>query len=165
MPSPDSAGIVARKTALVAETEIWPTPPASLLSEPKEEVGDARGEDRQRKAGHVLVCAQGDGQYAVDQAAERGSRDTAYKRDDEAEHGARLRDRAFIGEGARKARDAAEVHDARHAEVEVSGFFRQDLADRAEEDHAAESDSRLKQSNKLCHAFASFVLRPRKTRR
>ena len=34
MPSLDSPGICMRKAALVVATEIWPTPPASLFSEP-----------------------------------------------------------------------------------------------------------------------------------
>ena len=49
----------------------------------------------------------------------------------------------LIHEGGRQTGDAAEVHDAGDAEVQVAGFLRDDLAERAEHDNRAEHDGRV----------------------
>ena len=116
-----------------------------LVEAPAEEVAHAGAEDRQGQAGDVLVRPQGDGQEAVDEAAQRGGKERRDEAHDDAQRrvwldaGIGAVD-VFIHEGGRQTGDAAEVHDAGDAEVQVAGFLRDDLAERTEHDDRAEHD-------------------------
>jgi hypothetical protein len=54
-----------------------------------------------------------------------------------------LGDRVFIEEHTGESGDAAKIHHARNAEVEVAGFLRQNLADRAVDDDGSKDDRSL----------------------
>lgn len=103
-------------------------------------VADARAEDRQGQAGHVLVRAQADGQEGVEQSGQSRGGKAAEQRDQNAE------DRIRAGEGCLelqrtgKARNRADVHDAGNAEVQVAALFRQNLTQRAIENDRAEGN-------------------------
>jgi len=119
-----------------------------LVEAPAEEVADAGAEDRQGQAGDVLVRAQRDGQEAVDEAAKRGGEERRDETHNDAQRRARLDPcvdavDVFIHERGRQTGDAAEIHDTGNAEVEVAGFLRDDLAERAEHDNRAEHDGRV----------------------
>ena len=72
--------MVARYTALVAATEIWPTPPAMVFRVPPKKLATAAAEDGQRQTGDVLVGPEGDGQEAVQQTAQGRQRCKAASR-------------------------------------------------------------------------------------
>ena len=101
----------------------------------------------------VRPVAQGDGQKRVDQAAQRRRQEGGQQAQDHAYGNIRAHPGPdavdiLIGEGGAQAGDAAEIHDARHAQVEVAALFRQDLAHGAEEDDGAEDDGGMQQGGK-----------------
>ncbi len=108
-----------------------------------EEVAHAHAEGGQRQTGDILVGAQGDGQHAVDQSAQRARQQRAHQRDQKAHHGNRRHRRLLIEERARQTGNAAHVHHARHAQIQVARLFRQDLAVGSEENADALSDGLL----------------------
>ena len=126
-----------------------------------EEVGDAAAEDGQRQTGDVLVGPQGDGQEAVKQAAQSGDQERCQEGDQQAHKAVGIGVIELIEERGRQTRDAAQVHDARDAQVQIAGFLRQNFADGAVHDDGAEANRGLQQTDdKVTHlASASFLPR------
>ena len=105
-----------------------------------EEVCHAHAEGRQRQTGDILVGAQADGQKGVDQAAGHAGKDRAGHSDQDADKAVGAGGGILIRPGAGKAGKAAQIHDARHAEVEVAGFFGHGLAERTVHNDRTERD-------------------------
>ena len=152
--------MVARYTALVAATEIWPTPPAMEFRVPPKEVGHTAAEDGQRQAGDVLVGPEGDGQETVQQTAQGGGGERRQQRDHQTHETGGIGIVELIEEGGRQSRNTAQIHDPGDAQVQVAGFLCQDLAHGAEQNDGAELDSRLNQLNNLVDAHLAPPFRP-----
>ena len=105
-----------------------------------EEVCHTHAEGRQRQTGDVLVGAQGDGQERIDQAARHRGQNSTGQGDQDADKAVGVGSAVLIGPGAGKARETAQVHDARHAEVQVAGFLGHGLAQRTVHDNCAKRD-------------------------
>ena len=119
-----------------------------------EEVADAHAEGGERQAGHVLVGAQGDGEEAVDKPGQQRAQQAGAKRDGDSQEAVHVRrggQGLLVEEGADDAADAADVHDAGNAEVEVAGFLRQRLAGAAEEQRDALHDGAGNEGNEIEH--------------
>ena len=103
----------------------------SLMSEPPKKLPMPTPKVVSGKAGDVLVGAERDGQEAVEQAHQQasptGEQSIGMPMARKRVH-VRRRDGLLIEERADDAADAADVHDAGNAEVQVAGFLRQDLA-------------------------------------
>ena len=105
-----------------------------------EEVCHAHAEGGQRQTGDVLVGAQGDGQKRVDQTAQHRSRNGADHGDQDADQAVGVGGGVLIRPGAGKTGKAAQVHDARHAQVQVAGLLGHGLAQSAVHDDGAKRD-------------------------
>ena len=95
-----------------------------------EEVADAHAEGGHGKAGHVLVGPEGHRQQAVQQTHQQRAQQGAQHRDSngqKAVHRGR-RGGLLVEERTDDAADAAHIHDAGDAQIQVAGFLRQDLA-------------------------------------
>ena len=126
-----------------------------------EEVGHAAAEDGQGQAGDVLVGPEGDGEKAVEQAAQRRGQEGRGEGEDEAEHRGGIRVVELVEEGGRQTGDAAQVHDAGDAQVQIAGFLGEDLTHGAEEDDGAEDHCRLQQLYQLGYAHLPSASFPR----
>ena len=113
---------------------------ASVEDVDAEEIRHAHAEGRQGETSHVLVGAQADGQEAVNQAAGHRGEERANERERDAEDHVRVLRGVLVEVGAGEAGKAAQIHDARNAEVQIAGFFRDDFAHRAVHDDRAEGD-------------------------
>ena len=124
-----------------------------LVEAAAEEVADAGAEDRQGQTGDVLVRAQADGQEGVDEAAQ-GRRQEAGQQAHEYAQGHVGRNArpdtvdVLIGEGGAQTGDAAQVHDARDAQVQIAALLGHDLAQGAEQNDRAEDDGGVQQGRK-----------------
>ena len=126
-----------------------------------EEVAHTDAEGGQRKAGDVLIGAERDREEAVDQPHHKRAEERAAERNEHRERRVQRLgrgERIFIQKRADDARDAADIHDAGDAEVEVTGFFGEDLAGGAEQQRNALHDGA---ADKFCknHFVASLCPR------
>ena len=122
-----------------------------------EEVGYAHAERREREAGDILVGAQADGQEAVDQTARHRRQEGADERQDHAQRHIRVRGGVLIDIRAGEACEAAQIHDARHTQVQIAGLFRDDFAHRAVHDDRPEGDGAKNPCNQRIHQRTSLV--------
>ena len=122
----------------------------------------AGAEDGQGQARHILVGPERGGEKAEDQRGQRsrqkGAQDAHQHGDEAAGSGAR---RLFIVEHAAKAQGAAHEHDALHAQVQVAGLLRQNLAQGAEQQRRAVGDGGddegQKQAQEITHSSAASL--------
>ena len=126
-----------------------------------EEIGDAGAKDGQGQARDVLVGPEGDGQEAVDQARHAGGGEADDQGQQQPHDALGRGGMALIEEGGGQTGDAADIHDARHAQIQIAALLREDLAGGAEEDDGAEDDGRLNQRDQRIHARSPPF--PRKT--
>ena len=91
-------------------------------------------------------------------AAQRRGQYRAQQRNEEADDRNGRRDAVFIEIRARQTRDAADVHQSRHAQVQIAALLGQDLAVRAEGHAHALADRLLNQDNDRIHAQSAFLL-------
>ena len=95
------------------------------------EVAKAYAEGGQRQAGNVLVGAERHGQHAVNQSAKHGQRKRADQRQQSGHQHVGIFHPVFIQESRHQAANAAHVHDAGNAEVQIAAFFGEDFTRRA----------------------------------
>ena len=121
-----------------------------------EEVCDAAAENGQRQAGDILIGPEGDGQKAVNQAAQSGCQKRGDEGQQQTDNGGGILAVDLVEERGRKACNAAQIHDAGDTQVQVAGFLRQNFANGAVHDDGAEEHGGLEQLCQLstCH-FAS----------
>ena len=127
-----------------------------------EEVGDTAAENGQRQAGDVLIGPEGNGQEAVQQSAQGGGQESGDEAHQQADDRGGVRIVELVKEGSCQTGNAAQVHDAGDAQIQVAGFLRQDLTDGAVHNDGAEADGGLQQADQLCKSHlcsASFPLR------
>ena len=122
-----------------------------------EEVAEADAEGRQRQAGYVLVGTQRNGQKAVEKTHQQASEQAAQDRDQDARQCAEIAAGClFIEKGTDDARNGPHIHDARNAEVEVAGLFRQGFAGAAQQQRNALYDGTGDEGNDIEHVQPSF---------
>ena len=123
-----------------------------------EELTCAGAEDRQGKAGDVLIGAQGDGDKAEQQRGQRACQEGE-------EHGQQQRHERrgiracelFIVERAAEAGRAAHEQDALDAEVHIAGFFGQNLAGGAKKEWGSVEYGSSDQADEVyIHDLSSF---------
>ena len=107
----------------------------------------------QRKAGHVLVCTQGDGQEGVNQTAQGGCDQGAQQGQNYADKGAGVGAEFFVIISAGKTGKAAQVHDTGNTQVQVARFFRQGLAQSAVHNDSAKRDGTQDPCNQTAHTY------------
>ena len=121
-----------------------------LVQAPAEEVRHAGTEDRQGKSCNVLIGPKRDREEAVDQRPQRRREEARHQGQGDGNEGDG-RDPmggaidVLVHERGRKACDAAQVHDAGYAQVQIAALLGQDLAEGAVHDDGAEDDARVKQ--------------------
>ena len=76
----------------------------------------------------------------VDISPERGRLERNEQAEQDADEGVRVRGVFFILEDGGESGESPEVHDAGHAQIQVAGFFRQDLAEGTVHEDGAELD-------------------------
>ena len=119
------------------------------------EVAEADAERRHGKAGDVLVGAQRNGEKAVQQTHEQRAEQARQQRDHDGEKAVHPRGpagRLLIQERPDDAADAADIHDARDAEVEVAGLFGERFAGAAEQQRDTLHDGAGDKGHKIKHA-------------
>ena len=157
--------MVARYTALVAATEIWPTPPAMEFRVPPKKLATPPPKMVSVRpvtfwlARRVMVRKL----YSRPPRAEAGER--RQQGDHQTHETGGIGIVELIEEGGRQSRDTAQIHDAGDAQVQVAGFLCQDLAHGAEQDDGAELDGRLNQLNNLVDAHLAPSFPPRRMTR
>ena len=120
-----------------------------------EEVAEADAERRHGKAGNVLIGAQRDGEKAVQQSHEQRAEQARQQRDHDGEKAVHPRgpaDALLIQERPDDAADAADIHDARDAEVQVAGLFGERFAGAAEQQRDTLYDGAGDKGHKIKHA-------------
>ena len=135
---------------------------ASVENVYAEKVCHAHAKRGQRKAGHVLIGAQADGQKAVNQAAQHRRGEGAEQRNHDAERHVRIGGGVLIQISACETGESAQIHDARHAEVQVAAFFGDNFAHCAVHDDGAEGDGAHDPCDKRIHQQTSLPAWPRK---
>ena len=119
----------------------------------------ARAEGGQRQTRDVLIGAQGDGQEAVDQRHQRRSDQGADKRNQHRDNGNHpVPHRLLVKERADHAADAADIHDAGNAEVQVSALFGDDLPRRSEQQRNPLPDGALDKCDNGCQHCLRLLL-------
>ena len=138
-----------------------------------DELACAGAEDGQRQTGHVLVCAQGDGDKAVDQRAESARDEGAENGQNDGNNAVGVRSGGhLIVKRTAQTQRAAHVHHALDAQIQVACPFGQDLAHGAEQQgHAVQNGGHQQQDEEAAvyaldpiHHFDAppFSLCPRK---
>ncbi len=108
-----------------------------------EEIAEADTECREGKTCDILIGAEGDRQEAVEEShCERTENGTQQRNQDGKERN-EICGVLFIEESADDTADAADIHDARNAEVQVARFFGDDFAGRAVQQGNALHDGTL----------------------
>ena len=112
----------------------------TIQDENAEEIRHAHAKGGKGKACHILVGPEGNGQEAVDKPARHGGDNGAEKRQQYTDPAFGVRSGLFVIVRAGKARKTAQIHNARDPQVQVSGFFGDDLSHGAEHDDGAEGN-------------------------
>ena len=126
-----------------------------------EEVADADAERGKGKTGHVLVRAKRNRQQAVNQAHEERACQRAEHRNTDGGQRAHFGcgNGLLIEERANNAADTADIHHARNTEVQVAGFFGEDLTGAAVEKGNALHDGARKERSKIKHLLRLLFAR------
>ena len=122
-----------------------------------EEVAEANAKGGQGQTGDILVCPHGDGQEAVDKAHTQRAEHTGQQRDQNA------KERIDLGGGGKglliqecpnDAADAAHIHDAGDAQIQIAGFFGEGFAGGAKEQRDSLGDGSGNESKKIKHRLS-----------
>ena len=100
-----------------------------------EEIAEPHAEGGHGKAGHVLVGTEGHRQEAVQKSHQRRANQAAQQRKQNGQEAVHLGSGhcLLIQKGTNHAADAAHIHNAGDAQVQVAGLFRNGLAGGAEQ--------------------------------
>lgn len=115
------------------------------------EVCHTGSEGGEGKAGDILICAERDGEEAVDESAECRRGEPANHGDQNDENAARVIRRVLIVIRSAESGEAAEKHDSGNAEVQIAAAFRDDFSDGAEHNDGTEPDCAVDPCDESAH--------------